>query len=106
MADSTWETGRLISIWHPVGRRSDGAMRYRRARYDLLLWSPDGIVAADNYVVPTGITEVDPLEINLRDTGQTGMEFGYYTNGHIIVDFHEPDGRDDTWKSLHFFGPM
>lgn len=106
MAESSWEMGKLTPVWHQVGVRADGGRRYRRASFDLLQWQSPGASREELFIVPVSNQRIDAQDLNLKETGQTGMEFGYYGLAHLVVEPHEADGGSDTWKALHGFGPV
>lgn len=105
---SFFETGRLTDVWTVAGRDAGGALRYRRAPYDLLLWQPASANVAENYVVPLGIERVNSADVVLKADGspQIGQEFGYYSGDWVVIDPSSGDGMSDTLQALHSFGPV
>lgn len=104
-----WESGRLTAVYHPVGTRSDGELRLKRANYDVLEWQGPGATRTSTYVVPLGFERVtdsdleDYIHSDARDAIEVGQEFGFYQKGVAIVEPHQADGSD-SWVGLQFFG--
>lgn len=107
MAESIWEAGRLREVFEPVGRRANGELRYRRAKFDVLEWAKTATSDAELYVVPSGFNRIEPGQFNVPlDDKNAGSEFGFYSIGAHVIEPHEADGKSDTWKALHGFGAI
>jgi hypothetical protein len=103
MAQTVWESGKLTDVWAPVGRSDEGNVRFRRANFDLLNWSQTG-GQQEVYVLP-GVGDRFPgQEVNLKDSWQTGVEFGYYGKDSAFAETHFGDGQSDSVFALHSFG--
>jgi hypothetical protein len=105
MADTIFQAGKLTAVYAPVGRRANGELRYRRARFDLLEWAPTGVDAA-TFILPLALTGIAADQLNLDEPPERyGLEFGYYTVESIVLEQYQGDGSD-SWKGLHTFGPI
>ena len=110
MASLQFESGRLTPVYHPMGTRSDGEPRYKRANYDILDWAISATGIFDRYVVPLGIERVTGLDLNDSDRPDgsdaidVGQEFGFYGKTYFIVEPHEGNGSKDELFSIHAFG--
>ncbi len=97
MADaSVFETGVLTDVWVPLGKNALGNQRFRRANFDVLNWDPTGVGAPSTFVVPFGLERISQAEIVLKDTGQVGIEFGYYGGESLFLDPSQGDGSDSV----------
>jgi hypothetical protein len=107
MAESIWEKGRLTAVFQQVGVRSDdGKKRFRYANFDVLEWaSVDGNPPV-LYILTAGGDSLTAPDINLKEDEKAGREFGYYQLDPLIIDACEADGKSDSWRSLHSFGPI
>jgi len=103
---AVFETGRLTDVWTAVGRDAGGTARYRRANFDVLLWSAATGAAAEYYILPLGTERTNAAEIVLKADGspQIGQEFGYYNGDSMFLDPAQGDGMSDTLQALHSFG--
>lgn len=109
MAEATvFETGRLTDVWTPAGRDPGGAIRYRRANFDVLLWAASSANVPENYVLPLGLERTSGADIALKADGspQIGQDFGYYSSESMILETYQGDGMSDAIQSLHAFGPV
>lgn len=108
MAESIWEKGRLTAVYQQVGRReSDRARRFRRANFDVLEWASVEGQPEALYILPNSGDRATAADYNLKEQAENaGREFGYYTLDPMVVEVHEADGRSDSWKALHAFGPL
>lgn len=100
-----FEAGKLTDVWAPAGRDSSGQVRYRRARFDVLVSSLGG--SPETYVVPLGSDALYNNDVAVKSdhSAQVGMEFGYYTGDSLFVEQHAGDGSDNV-LGLHTFGPV
>ena len=109
MADAAFfENAKLTDIWNPIGRDPNtGAMRYRRANFDVMTWVASPSNPPETYVVPLGMERTNSADINLKsdDGRQVGMEFGYYGGDSMVIDTNQGDGSDSV-QGLHSFGPV
>lgn len=98
---SPYDVGKLKAVYHPVGTYG-----YKRAMFDFLTWSPDGVAAPDNYVVPLGLNRIAASDMNETNDRfeEYGREFGFYSLDHIVLEVHDGNGLQDTIVSLHTFG--
>ena len=104
MAEAIWTTGKLIPVYQPVGTRANGERRYRRAGFDLLLWSPTADGDESLWINTLG-DRTDSSHVDLvTEAHEVGHEFGFYTPGAVIVEPHEGSLDNDTWQSVQSFG--
>lgn len=105
---SIFENGRLTDVWTPAGRDPGGALRFRRANFDVLLWAASSANVPEHYVVPLGLERISGADVALKADGspQIGQDFGYYSADSLVIDTHQGDGMSDTLQSLHSFGPV
>lgn len=107
MAENIWNKGKLTPIYYPVGKRENGEDRYIRAPFDLLKWQSTTSSTEDLYVLPLGFETIGAKDFTLAGQDErTRVEFGYYSPEPIVLQQHEGDGKSDTWKALHSFGPV
>ncbi len=106
MSETAWEKGKLTAVYHPVGKRTNGEDRYKRANFDLLRWKAPGASREETYVI-TPISSVeqtsDDIGALVTDDHARGREFGFYELGIEVVEVHEGNGSD-SWKGLQTFG--
>ncbi len=103
MPQTIWEAGRLTDVWTPVGKSDEGNQRYRRANFDILLWSSTAGAPPETYVAPLG-DRITGVDVALKESWQTGHEFGYYGKDSILTETHMGDGASDAVTALHDFG--
>lgn len=103
-----FENGKLTDVWAPAGRDAGGAVRYRRANFDVLLWAASSTNVPEHYIVPLGLERVSAADIVLKSDGslQVGQDFGYYSSDSLVIDTYQGDGMSDTLQALHTFGPV
>lgn len=105
MAEQVWTTGRLTAVYQPAGTHAGGSARWRRAPFDLLTWASTSGGAPETYVsTHVGFDDGFPAVIDDSDAVGTGHEFGFYDFEAVIVEPHQGNGLDDSWKSLHSLG--
>ena len=106
MPKSVWETGKLQEVFHPVGRRENGEIEYRRGGFDLLEWKRPGGTDPEVFALPVSIgSQFTGTGISVETNDERGgVEFGYYSPERHIFEANEADGKKDSWRSLHGFG--
>jgi hypothetical protein len=108
MADQ-WQTGQLSPVFIPLGNDAAGNERFRRAPFDLLLWTPTAGGDPEFFVNTVGFGDsLSSATLGLLsddgDAIQAGHEFGYYTTDQVVTEPHCGDGDGDDWHSVTMFG--
>ena len=108
MADNIWQQGRIQEIVYTAGKDSNGNTRYVKASYEILHWGSTSGGIVEDYVIPKGFFADPVAGLNIAgfQDEQAKSEFGYYTPDRIVIEPHEADGKSDSWKALHSFGPI